>query len=83
MYGEVKKGEDVLVHAGASGVGLAAIHLARLYGAYVPFNFCYLRDLQFMYRYPSGFAGTLLLQPHLRKRNWTSFSTFQTALLTA
>ncbi|KAF9499071.1 quinone oxidoreductase [Pleurotus eryngii] len=33
-YGEVKKGEDVLVHAGASGVGLAVIHLARLYGAH-------------------------------------------------
>lgn len=35
LYGEVKKGEDILVHAGASGVGLAVIHLARLYGAYV------------------------------------------------
>ena len=35
VLAEVKKGDDVLVHAGASGVGLAAIQLARLYGAYV------------------------------------------------
>ncbi|KAF9468670.1 quinone oxidoreductase [Collybia nuda] len=33
MYGEVKTQDDVLVHAGASGVGVAAIQLARLYGA--------------------------------------------------
>jgi len=33
VYGEVKKGENVLVHAGASGVGIAAIQLARVYGA--------------------------------------------------
>ncbi|KAJ7205962.1 quinone oxidoreductase [Mycena pura] len=33
MYGEVKAGEDVLVHAGASSVGLAAIQLARFNGA--------------------------------------------------
>lgn len=32
-YGEVKKGDDVLVHAGASGVGVAAIQIARLFGA--------------------------------------------------
>ncbi|KAI0345652.1 quinone oxidoreductase [Trametopsis cervina] len=30
---EFKRGEDVLVHAGASGVGMAAIQLARLFGA--------------------------------------------------
>ncbi|PSR71676.1 hypothetical protein PHLCEN_2v12450 [Hermanssonia centrifuga] len=30
---QVKKGDDVLIHAGASGVGIAAIQLARLYGA--------------------------------------------------
>ena len=30
---EVKRGDNVLVHAGASGVGIAAIQLARLYGA--------------------------------------------------
>lgn len=30
---DIKKGEDVLIHAGASGVGLAAIQLARAFGA--------------------------------------------------
>ncbi|KAI0762024.1 quinone oxidoreductase [Trametes elegans] len=33
VLAEVKEGDNVLVHAGASGVGLAAIQLARLYGA--------------------------------------------------
>lgn len=33
VLAEVKKGDDVLVHAGASGVGIAAIQLARFYGA--------------------------------------------------
>ena len=33
VLAEVKKGDDVLIHAGASGVGIAAIQLARLYGA--------------------------------------------------
>ncbi|KAI0754573.1 quinone oxidoreductase [Daedaleopsis nitida] len=33
VLAEVKKGDDVLVHAGASGVGIAAIQLARAYGA--------------------------------------------------
>jgi putative PIG3 family NAD(P)H quinone oxidoreductase len=32
-YGEVKKGDDVLVHAGASGVGIATIQIARVFGA--------------------------------------------------
>ncbi|KAG1885239.1 quinone oxidoreductase putative [Suillus subluteus] len=32
-YGEVKKGDHVLVHAGASGVGIAAIQMARELGA--------------------------------------------------
>ncbi|RDB19047.1 Quinone oxidoreductase PIG3 [Hypsizygus marmoreus] len=33
LCAEFKKGDDVLVHAGASGVGVAAIQLARVYGA--------------------------------------------------
>lgn len=33
LIGEIKPGDDVLVHAGASGVGTAAIQLARFYGA--------------------------------------------------
>jgi len=32
-YGEVKSGDNVLVHAGASGVGIAAIQIARIFGA--------------------------------------------------
>lgn len=33
FVGELKKGQDVLIHAGASGVGIAAIQLARDAGA--------------------------------------------------
>jgi len=33
LVGEIKRGDDVLVHAAASGVGIAAIQLARFYGA--------------------------------------------------
>ena len=33
MIGEIKREDDVLIHAGASGVGTAAIQLARFYGA--------------------------------------------------
>ncbi|EMD39659.1 hypothetical protein CERSUDRAFT_111964 [Gelatoporia subvermispora B] len=33
LVAQVKKGDNVLIHAGASGVGVAAIQLARLYGA--------------------------------------------------
>ena len=33
VLAEIAKGDDVLVHAGASGVGIAAIQLARFYGA--------------------------------------------------
>ena len=33
VIGQVKINENVLVHSGASGVGLAAIQIARAYGA--------------------------------------------------
>ncbi|KAI6166639.1 quinone oxidoreductase putative [Pisolithus thermaeus] len=33
IYGELKRGDNVLVHAGASGVGIAAIQVARGLGA--------------------------------------------------
>jgi NADPH:quinone reductase-like Zn-dependent oxidoreductase len=33
QIGQVKEKDHVLVHAGASGVGVAAIQLARVYGA--------------------------------------------------
>lgn len=35
LFGEkpLQIGQDVLIHAGASGVGLAAIQLSRMYGA--------------------------------------------------
>lgn len=33
VLGTLREGEDVLVHAGASGVGIAAIQLARTFGA--------------------------------------------------
>ncbi|KAJ7062331.1 quinone oxidoreductase [Mycena amicta] len=33
LYGEIKPGDNVLVHAGASGVGIAAIQLARFHKA--------------------------------------------------
>jgi NADPH:quinone reductase-like Zn-dependent oxidoreductase len=32
-YGEGKKGDHILIHAGASGVGIAAIQIARVFGA--------------------------------------------------
>jgi NADPH:quinone reductase-like Zn-dependent oxidoreductase len=36
MLGELRAGEHALIHAAASGVGIDAIQLARLFGAYVP-----------------------------------------------
>ncbi|KAI0785145.1 quinone oxidoreductase [Abortiporus biennis] len=33
LVGELQRGESILIHAGASGVGVAAVQLARLYGA--------------------------------------------------
>ena len=33
VIGQIKKDDNVLVHSGASGVGLASIQIARAYGA--------------------------------------------------
>jgi len=33
MIGKLQKGDHILIHAGASGVGIAAIQLARFFGA--------------------------------------------------
>ncbi|KAI0292649.1 quinone oxidoreductase [Multifurca ochricompacta] len=33
LVGDIQRGDDVLIHAAASGVGIAAIQLARFYGA--------------------------------------------------
>lgn len=33
LVGDIKRGDDVLVHSAASGVGIATIQLARFYGA--------------------------------------------------
>ena len=33
LIGKIQKNDHVLVHAGASGVGVAALQLARIYGA--------------------------------------------------
>ena len=33
VVGQLEKDDNVLVHAGASGVGLAAIQIARAFGA--------------------------------------------------
>ena len=35
LVGEIKPGDNVMVHAGASGVGVAAIQLSHAYHAYV------------------------------------------------
>lgn len=41
LIAEMKPGSKVLIHAGASGVGLAAIQLAKTFGALVlPFPEC-------------------------------------------
>lgn len=35
VVGKFMDGESILIHAGASGVGIAAIQMARMHGAYV------------------------------------------------
>ena len=44
LLGNLKQHDDVLVHAGASGVGVAAIQLARVLGALVDVD-CYVKVL--------------------------------------
>ena len=38
LLGNLKQDDNILVHAGASGVGVAAIQLARVFGALVNMN---------------------------------------------
>jgi len=59
IYGEVKKGENVLVHAGASGVGVAAIQLARVYGAHTVTATASTREkLDWLLSIPNGATHT-------------------------
>lgn len=41
LIGKIQKGDHVLIHAGASGVGIAAIQLARFFGAWAYHGFDY------------------------------------------
>ncbi|KAJ7600262.1 hypothetical protein C8J56DRAFT_1010338 [Mycena floridula] len=55
IYGEIKPGENALVHAGASGVGIAAIQLARFRGARtVTATASTQCKLDFLLKMPSG-----------------------------
>ncbi|KAI6130027.1 quinone oxidoreductase putative [Pisolithus croceorrhizus] len=55
LYGELKKGDNVLVHAGASGVGIAAIQMARSFGAKsVTATASTKEKLDFLLSIPSG-----------------------------
>ncbi|KAF8073527.1 hypothetical protein FPV67DRAFT_1559933 [Lyophyllum atratum] len=55
LCAELKKGANVLVHAGASGVGVAAIQLARLYGAQTVTATASTREkLDWLLRLPNG-----------------------------
>jgi len=59
MYGEVKRDDNVLVHAGASGVGVAAIQLARLYGARTVTATASTQDkLNWLLKMPNGATHT-------------------------
>ncbi|PAV17139.1 quinone oxidoreductase [Pyrrhoderma noxium] len=58
VIGKVKEGENVIVHAGASGVGLAAIQLARLYGAKTVVATASTKEkLDFVTNLPNGGKG--------------------------
>jgi putative PIG3 family NAD(P)H quinone oxidoreductase len=55
LNSQLKKGDNVLVHAAASGVGLAAIQLARLYGANIVAGTASTKDkLDFITSMPNG-----------------------------
>ncbi|CAE6368883.1 unnamed protein product [Rhizoctonia solani] len=52
---ELESGEDVLIHAGASGVGVAANQLARLYGAKRVITTASSKEkLEFLHSMPKG-----------------------------
>ncbi|KAF8442800.1 quinone oxidoreductase putative [Boletus edulis BED1] len=54
-YGQVNKGDNVLVHAGASGVGVAAIQIARVLGAHTVTATASKRDkLEWLLSIPNG-----------------------------
>lgn len=55
LIAQCKQGDDVLVHAGASGVGIAAIQLARFYGAKtVTATTSTQKKIDFLLRMPNG-----------------------------
>ncbi|KAF9063280.1 hypothetical protein BDP27DRAFT_1478656 [Rhodocollybia butyracea] len=55
VYGEMKEGESVLVHAAASGVGIAAIQMARVKGAKTVIATASTRDkLDWLVSIPNG-----------------------------
>ncbi|EJC98501.1 quinone oxidoreductase [Fomitiporia mediterranea MF3/22] len=55
VVGRVKAGEDVLVHTGASGVGVAANQLARFFGAKTVFTTASTQEkLDFLRNMPDG-----------------------------
>jgi len=55
LVGDIKPGEDVLVHAAASGVGIAAVQLARFYGARTITATASTKDkLEFILSLPAG-----------------------------
>jgi len=58
VIGKVKEGESVLIHAGASGVGLAASQLARFYGAKTVISTASSKEkLDFVTNLPGGTLG--------------------------
>ncbi|KAF9453162.1 quinone oxidoreductase putative [Macrolepiota fuliginosa MF-IS2] len=55
LIGKVHKGDDVLIHAGASGVGIAAAQLARYFGAHtVTVTASTQEKIDWLLRMPNG-----------------------------